>query len=63
MRVSERSIFYATSNGITFTEEEYGAILMFDKTDDKMAEYHNSLLGDLLKMANLFAIKHEKTIK
>jgi hypothetical protein len=63
MRVSERSIYYATSNGITFTEEEYGAILMFDKTDDKMAEYHNSLLGDILKMANLFAIKHEKTIK
>ena len=61
MRVSERSVFYATSNGIEFTEEEYGAILMFDKTDDKMAEYHNSNLGDLLKTANLFAIKHEKT--
>ena len=31
-----------------------------DKTDDKMAEYHNSTLGDILKTANLFAIKNEK---
>jgi hypothetical protein len=60
MRVSERSIYYAMSNGVTFTEEEYSAILMFDKTDDKMSEYHNSHLGELLKMANTFAIKHEK---
>ena len=63
MRVSERSIFYATSNSITFTQEEYSAILMFDKTDDKQAEYYNSTLGDLLKMASLFAIKHEKNNK
>ena len=60
MRVSERSVYYATANGVSFTEEEFGAILMSDKTDDKQAEYHNSTLGDLLKMANLFAIKHEK---
>jgi hypothetical protein len=63
MRITERSVYYALSHGVSFTEEEYSAILMFDKTDDKMAEYHNSTLGDLLKMANLFAIKHEKTIK
>ena len=60
MRVSERSVYYALSHGISFTEEEYSAILMFDKSDDKMAEYHNSTLGDLLKTANLFAIKSEK---
>jgi hypothetical protein len=63
MRVSERSVYYALSHGITFTEEEYSAIIMSDKSDDKMAEYHNSTLGDLLKMANLFAIKHEKATK
>jgi hypothetical protein len=63
MRVSERSVYYALSHGIKFTEEEYAAIVMSDKSDDKMAEYHNSTLGDLLKMANLFAIKHEKTTK
>lgn len=60
MRVSERSVYYALSHGITFTEEEFAAIIMFDKTDDKMAEHHNSVLGELLKMGNTFAIKHEK---
>jgi hypothetical protein len=63
MRVGERSIYYAVSHGIKFTEEEFSAILNFDKTDDKMAEYHNSTIGDLLKMAALFAIKHEKNKK
>lgn len=63
MRVSERSVYYALSHGITLSEEEYSAILMFDKTDDKMAEYHNSMLGDLLKMGNTLAIKHEKREK
>jgi hypothetical protein len=60
MRVGERSLLYALSNGVKFTEEEYAAIVMFDKVDDKMAEYHNSVLGELLKMGNTFAIKHEK---
>ena len=60
MRVSERSVFYATSHGINLTEEEYIAILNFDKVDDKMAEYHNTMLGDLLKMGATLAIKHEK---
>jgi hypothetical protein len=60
MRVSERSAYYALSHGIKLTEEEYAAILFFDKTDDKMVEYHNSTLGDLLKVGNLFAIKNEK---
>lgn len=60
MRVSDRSILYAVSNGVTLSEEEYQAIILFDREDDKMAEYHNSRMGDLLKMANLFAIKAEK---
>ena len=63
MRVGERSIYYAMSHGIKFTEEEYTAIINLDKNDDKMAEYHNSMLGDLLKTAAIFAIKHEKNKK
>jgi hypothetical protein len=43
------------------TEEEYSAIMMFDKTDDQMAQYHNTTLGELLKISNTFAIKHEKS--
>lgn len=60
MRVGERSIYYATSNGITLTDEEYVAILNFDKTDDKMSEYHNSMVGELLKMGSVLAIKSEQ---
>lgn len=61
MRVGERSAYYAVSNGVTLTEAEYIAILNFDKNDDKMSEFHNSMLGDLLKMGSLLAIKNEKT--
>ena len=59
MRVPERSVYYALINGVKLTEEEYQAILMADKYDD-MSVYHNSHLGELLKMANVFAIKYEK---
>jgi hypothetical protein len=57
MRVGERSAYYAISHGVPLTEEEYTAILFFDKTDDKMSEYHNTMLGELLKMGNVLAIK------
>lgn len=60
MRVSERSVYYALSHGVSFTEEEFAAIIMFDKTDDKMAELHNSMIGDLLKMGSVLAIKNER---
>lgn len=63
MRVSDRSVIYAMSNGVRLSEEEAQAILFFDREDEKMAEYHNSRLGDLLKVANLFAIKNEKDAK
>lgn len=57
MRVGERSAYYALSHGIKLTDEEYAAMLSFDKTDDKMTEYHNTMLGELLKMGNTLAIK------
>lgn len=63
MRVGERSIYYATSYGIKFTEAEYVAILNFDKNDDKMSEYHNTMLGELLKMGSIVAIKDAQLIK
>ena len=58
MRVSERSVYYALSHGVKLTQEEFSAIIMFDKVDDKMAEFHNSMVGELLKMGNVLAIKH-----
>lgn len=63
MRVGERSAVYAFSRGVELTEEEFAAIVNFDKVDDKMVEYHNSTLGDILKSASLFAIKHSKIKK
>ena len=60
MRVSERSVYYALSHGIKLTEEEVSAILFFDKTDDKLLSYHNSMVGELLKMGSVLAIKNEK---
>lgn len=60
MRVGEKSLYIAMQHGIKFTPDEAAAILNYDKTDDKMATYHNTMLGDLLKTANLFAIKNEQ---
>lgn len=60
MKVGERSVYYALSHGVKLTEEEYSAIIFFDKTDDKMSEHHNSMLGELLKMGSVLAIKNEK---
>jgi hypothetical protein len=60
MHVGERSVYYALSHGINLTEEEYSAILFYDKVDDKMVDYHNSMVGELLKMGITLAIKHSK---
>ena len=60
MRVSERSIYYANTHGVKLTEEETSAILMSDKSDDKMVDFRNSTLGDLLRIGNTFAIKNER---
>jgi len=60
MKTGERSVYYAMSNGVKLTDDEYYAILSFDKTDDKISEYHNSLVGELLKIGNTLAIKTVK---
>ena len=51
MRIGNRSCFYAMSNGINLTEEEFSAILSYGIEDDKMVQYHNTTLGRLLKVA------------
>jgi len=67
MKVSDRSIYYALSHGIKFTEEEYVAMVNYDSdsdyTIDKIAKYHNSRLGEILIFSNKMAILHEKKIK
>lgn len=64
MKVGERSAYYALSHGVELNEAEYSAIVFHDKDDDDaQAKYHNSMLGDLLKIANTLAIHEEKSIK
>lgn len=63
MHVGERSIFYINSiSDIALSEEEYQAVLNLGKTDDKQAEFHTEMLGEILRMANIIAIKEEKRL-
>ena len=64
MRVGERSAFYVLTHGIKLTEEEYQAIINYDKDEsDKQAKYHTNTLGEILKIANQLAIMEEKKIQ
>lgn len=61
LHTGERSVFYAVSNGIELSSEEYQAIINFDKApDDSMALFHTETIGDVLKMGNTLAITEEK---
>jgi hypothetical protein len=60
MRVGERSVYYALTSGIDLTDEEYAAIVNYDKVDDVQSEWHNTTLGDLLRLAIKLAIMEEK---
>jgi hypothetical protein len=63
MKVGERSAYYALKYGVNLTEDEYSAIVFHDKDDeDKQAKWHNSIIGEILKMSNILAIKEEKLI-
>ena len=59
-RVGERSAYYALNNGVELTEEEYAAIINFDKIGDAQSEWYNTVGGDLLKIAIRLAIMEEK---
>jgi len=61
MRVGERSIYYVTKYGVELSEEEYQAIINYDKTeDDKQSKWYGSTLSTILKQANDLAIIEEK---
>ena len=61
MKVGERSIYYATKYGVDLSEEEYQAIINYDKTeDDKQSKWYGSTLSTILKQANDLAIIEEK---
>ncbi|MHA1975151.1 MAG: hypothetical protein ACTSW1_19350 [Candidatus Hodarchaeales archaeon] len=62
MRIGERSIHYATSCGIEFTDDEFQAIMNYEKDgNDKQSKWHTETLGIILRMANELAIMENKT--
>ena len=61
MKVGERSVFYAMKYGIKLSEEEYQAIVNYDKPqDDKQSKWYGSTIATILKQANELAIIEEK---
>lgn len=57
MRVSERSAYFSLKYGVELSEEEYQAIVNYDKSDDdKQSKWHGSTLSTLLRVANELAI-------
>ena len=64
MKIGERSVYYAMKYGIKLSEEEYQAIVNYDKPeDDKQSKWYGSTLSTILKQANELAIIEEKNDK
>ena len=64
MKVGERSVYYAMKYGVKLNEEEYQAIVNYDKSDDdKQSKWDGSTLSTILKQANELAIIEEKNDK
>jgi len=62
LKIGERSAFYASLKyGVELTEEEYQAIINYDKSDDdKQSKWYGCTLSTILKQANELAIIEEK---
>ena len=61
MKIGERSVYYAMKYGVKLSEEEYQAIVNYDKPeDDKLSKWYGSTLSTILKQANELAIIEEK---
>ena len=64
MKIGERSVYYTMKYGISLSEEEYQAIVNYDKSDDdKQSKWYGSTLSTILKQANDLAIIEEKNNK
>ena len=61
MKIGERSVYYSMKYGVKLSEEEYQAIVNYDKPeDDKQSKWYGSTLSTILKQANELAIIEEK---
>ena len=63
LKIGERSAYYALKHGVDLNEEEYQAIVNYDKpADDKQSKWYGGTLSTILKQANELAIIEEKNI-
>lgn len=62
MTFAERSIKMLVDNGIKLTDEEYQAILNYNKEDDKQSKYFSSTLAQLLKVGIILANEEVKPL-
>ena len=61
LKIGERSVYYSLKYGVELTEEEYQAIINYDKSDDdKQSKWYGCTLSTILKQANELAIIEEK---
>jgi|TARA_R110000787_G_scaffold235876_1_gene342572 hypothetical protein len=62
LKIGERSAYYSLKYGTQLTDEEYQAIINYDKSDDdKQSKWYGCTLSTILKQANELAIIEEKT--
>lgn len=60
MKVGERSAYYALKYGLDLTDDEYQAIINYEKEEDKSVKWHTSPIGKVLRYAIDIAIINEK---
>ena len=61
LKIGERSAYYSLKYGVKLEEEEYQAIINYDKpADDKQSKWYGGTLTTILKQANDLAIIEEK---
>jgi len=61
MKVGERAVYYAVTNGVTLSEDEFQSIMNSDKeSDDKMAKYRSGILSNIIRMGFELSILEEK---
>lgn len=58
LKSGERSALMCLQNGIILTDDEFDAMRVLDKDDDK--SYYNSLLSSIVKSANIIAFAELK---
>lgn len=59
LKSGERSALMCLQNGISLEDDEFDAMRVLDKDEDK--SYYNSLLGTIVKSANVLAFSELKT--